>query len=192
MRVLVTGSTRGLGFAILSELFKQNHEPIMNGRNLIKTGFEFFHKDVADMTVDDLLGLDVDVVINNAFDKNNNAKSGSAQIRVLQTSLSYFVERMGGTIININSVAVFDEHVYGYSAAKKALKEYSTAVKVSAYQSGVKIIDVYPGAIQTDWTKQRKDWRDLIKPDELAEHIVNMLKPKSFYYDEVIIRRPKC
>lgn len=192
--MLVTGSTRGLGAYILKEFCQRGHDVVMNGRNEIGTLHEALWKDASNISVSDLRELNIDVVVNNAFDKYSCVASGEAQIHVLDTAMMFFKSRQRGLIININSVAAFgnDSPVYAYHDAKSNLRRCSKAYKIDSWNSGVYITDVYPGAIKTDWTKDRENWNALIDPQELASFIVDLVKPSTFYVDEIILRRPKC
>lgn len=191
-KVFITGSTRGLGRCLCGAFARSGYDAIMNGRHSIDTLFEAMWKDASEISVSDLASLGVGIVINNAFDKENSVQSGDAQLRVLRTAVDYFQKRGCGVIVNINSVAAINDEYTDYAISKKDLREYSLSIKKDANEHGITIIDVYPGAIKTEWTKGRPDWNNLIDPQELASFIVDLVKPSSFYVDEVIVRRPKC
>ena len=191
MRVLVTGSTRGLGLELLGSFFVNGYDVVMNGRNKIDTDHEAIWSDASFIKPEDLKEKNIGIVVNNAFDKSRPITAGCSQVLLLNTAIEYFQESsIEGIILNINSIAAIDRVLDSdYCIAKQFLMDASKSKKKQAYAFGITIIDVYPGAIKTDWTKDRVDWDDLIDPKELAEHIVHMVSASNFYYDEVIIRR---
>lgn len=149
----------------------------------------------------------VDVLINNAGVnpelQGHNAICDIAGIQdIILTNLSsaivlcanayeYFSVHSGGTIININSVAGLkgNYHEAVYSASKFGLRGFSESVKDEWLKRGVRMIDVYSGAIATGMSSHRKDVATLIDPLELAEFIAGLCKTKSFFVRELSVQK---
>ena len=70
----------------------------------------------------------------------------------------------GGLIVNINSLAYQQPSANEtiYCATKFALKGFSKALQMEAIGSGVEIIDVHPGGIQTNMTRDRKGFETMM------------------------------
>ncbi len=115
---------------------------------------------------------------------------------VTRAVLPSMVRRKKGTIINIVSFAA--KTVYSgssaYSAAKAGLAKMMDVVREEVRSSGVKVINVYPGAILTPmWApKQRTRFKDeMIPPDVFAEMLYGLsLQPPSMTVEEVVVRPP--
>lgn len=115
----------------------------------------------------------------------------TSAIALCRVTFRQFVVVGGGTIININSIAGLrgSAHEPTYAASKFALRGFSESVKEDWLKQGVKMIDVYVGAIGTGMSAHRSDIKDLIDPEELANYLVGALDTKSFFVKELQIRR---
>ncbi len=101
--------------------------------------------------------------------------------------------RGSGTIINVNSAAGLKGN-YGeavYTASKFGLRGYSEAVKDTWLKRGVKMIDVYSGAIATGMSVSRADVKVLMDPVELADFIVSLCATNTFYVRDVSVQRTR-
>lgn len=115
---------------------------------------------------------------------------------VTRAVLPLMVKRQKGTIINIISYAA--KTVYqgssAYSAAKAGLAGMMNVVREEVRSSGVKVINVYPGAILTPmWSpKHRAAFKDdMIPPDDLATLLYELtLRPVSMTVEELVVRPP--
>jgi NADP-dependent 3-hydroxy acid dehydrogenase YdfG len=113
-----------------------------------------------------------------------------------RTVLPSMVRRKKGTIINIVSYAA--KTVYtgasAYSAAKAGLAKMMDVIREEVRSSGVKVINVYPGAILTPmWApKQRTRFRDeMIAPGAFAAMLYELsVQPASMTVEEVVVRPP--
>jgi len=97
-----------------------------------------------------------------------------------------------GLIININSIAGKrpgqDEAVY--CASKYGLRGFSESIKPSAAEFGIRILDVYLGAVRTDMVKNRPGFKKFIYPEEAAAVIFALSQTyKSLTIREVEIGR---
>jgi len=97
-----------------------------------------------------------------------------------------------GLIININSLAgkSGSNGESAYCASKHALRGFSSSIQFDATKYGIRVIDVYLGAVQTDMTKGRKDQEKFILPEDVAKSIFNVSKNyKSMRVTELNLNR---
>jgi short-subunit dehydrogenase len=211
MKILVTGSSRGLGKELVdckseNEVFEHVRET-----DTAKVNKNVLIGDIND--ADFLEKLDVfirknkiNVLVNNAgIYKNCELTKMSireikdiintnliAQILITQTCIRYFQELTEAIIINVNSLAgkyaSANESVY--SASKFGFYGFSKSIQLENIDSSIKFIDVFPGAIKSEMTKKRVDFENLIDPKELADLILNLLKHfKTLKVTEIEVRR---
>lgn len=206
MNILITGCGSGLGQALLGESIKKNLSVFPHYRN----SFTHFSGDICDSGFSDRLGeyvreKNIDVFINSAaiycggplLETSDSdiertiATNLTSQILMLKKVFGYFVEKKSGLIININSLSGIypakNESVY--SASKFGLKGFSKSLQLEAIGTGVEVLDVYPGAIQTRMTEERPNYQTLMKSDEVASQILDLISDKKHYVNEVILRK---
>jgi 3-oxoacyl-[acyl-carrier protein] reductase len=138
---------------------------------------------------------DVSILINNAGIYLNKpfAETSADEIqRVIDTNLVVpilltrviwptFVNRGGGLIVNINSLAGVNggKGETAYSASKAGLAGFSNSLQYDGPKNNIRILNVFLGAMQTDMTKTRKDWDKFINPFTVAETIADLCKDYS-------------
>lgn len=128
---------------------------------------------------------DVDAII---------ATNTSSAIILCYAAFAHFTGRGGrGDIININSSAGLrgSAHEATYAASKFGLRGFSESVKEAWLRQGVRITDIYSGALATGMSSQRKDRDDLIDPRELAKFVVELCAARSFFVREFNVQRIK-
>lgn len=115
----------------------------------------------------------------------------TCQILLIKRAYQFFKEQGQGLIINVNSLSGIypSKNESIYSATKFALKGFSKSLQLEAIGTGVEIIDVYPGAIQTRMTESRPNYDSLMRADEVAEEIINLISNKKHYVNELILRK---
>ena len=198
MKALITGATGGFG-RVLCEVFADNGYTLwIHGRDAQKLHTlkeeleEEYMTNVyvicGDIKKEDTLELlagsvethNIDVVINNAA-----IYTEAIQDSIMTNAIApiYFIEELifmnkPMTIVNINSVAGLrgNPNEAAYCASKFALRGYSESVKFSAIKKGIRIVDVYLGAMSVGMGKGR----GTIDPVEAAELIVDVIETKSF------------
>jgi len=113
------------------------------------------------------------------------------QILMLKRAYKFFKKKSNGLIININSLSGIypSKNETIYSATKFALKGFSKSLQIEAIGTGVEIIDVYPGAFQTRMTESRSNYDSLMKVDEVADQIIDLISEKNHYVNELILRK---
>lgn len=206
MNILITGCGSGLGQALLEESIKKNLSVFPHYRN----SSTHFSGDICDSGFYDRLDeyvreKNIDVFINSAaiycggplLETSDSdiertiVTNLTSQILMLKKVFGYFVEKKGGLIININSLSGIypakNESVY--SASKFGLKGFSKSLQLEAIGTGVEVLDVYPGAIQTRMTEERPNYQTLMKSDEVASQILDLISDKKHYVNEVILRK---
>ena len=156
MKVLITGSSKGIGKEIVS-LFN------INGHNIYAP-----KRDSIDLSKDfKLYRTDFDVIINNAGINPLNTIEDMDQelvmkvnyyspLKIIQQCLPYMVNQKFGHIINIGSIwsNIAKEKRAAYSASKSALESLARSITSEYGKYGILANTVSPGFILTDLTKQ--------------------------------------
>lgn len=143
--------------------------------------------------------LKLKIFINNVALHNDNDVSKQIEVSlttpiILTYSISKtMVKNGGGIIININSMAgkvtKYEEAVY--CASKFGLRGFSDSIKFELIKHNVKVMDLYPGAINTGMSSNRENRENLIDPDEFSKFVVSLVKTKSFVAHDIDFTRTK-
>jgi NAD(P)-dependent dehydrogenase (short-subunit alcohol dehydrogenase family) len=177
--ILVSGANRGIGAAIVRELLKGGVKKIYAGARDPKSLPDFGDPRVValqfDVTKDESVSkaaetaADLDVLVNNAgtmafgdwiassqeaidVDMNTNFYG---TLRVIRAFVPHFTRRGSGTIANVISVVGLAPVplLAGYSASKAALQSMTQALRATLAKSGIAVIGIYPGPVDTDLAK---------------------------------------
>ena len=196
--ILITGCSSGLGQALFNRVWEDD----------TLTPFAHYRKEHGDphALIGDITDSDFPEKLDNYIRKNkidcfiNNAgiyqgdiidTNLGSQIRILQVVYKYFLEREKGRIININSVAGLypsaNESIY--CASKFGLKGFSQSIQLEAVGTGIEVTDVYLGGVQTRMTQHRDNYDELMRPEDIAECIIDLTNTKTFYVNEITLRR---
>ena len=196
--ILITGCSSGLGEALFNETCKHDHlKSFAHYRSNLVDPYALIG-DITDDSFPDKLddyirSREVDCFINNAGVLEGNVIETNlvAQIKMLQVVYKYFLEKQRGKIININSVAGIypsaNESIY--CASKFGLKGFSQSLQLEAVGKGIEVMDVYLGGVQTRMTKDRLSYDSLMKSDDVAMQIIDLINTKSYYVNEITLRR---
>ena len=196
--ILITGCSSGLGQALFNEVWQHDH---LNPFGHYRTEDGDPHALIGDITDSDFPEkLDnyirenkIDCFINNAgvYEGDIIGTNLGSQIRILQVVYKYFLEKERGRIININSVAGLypsaNESIY--CASKFGLKGFSKSIQLEAVGTGVEVTDVYLGGVRTRMTQGRDNYDDLMRPEDIAECIIDLANTKTFYVNEITLRK---
>ncbi len=150
----------------------------------------------------------VDVLINNAgvtvfesFEKTTVKEFD----QIITTNLrGYFLctksvlpsmlKQKKGHIFNIHSVSattIFSNSSV-YSASKAGSLAMSKCLRAEVRKKGIRVIDVLPGAVETDmWDKnsRKKFHSKMMQPEDIADAIVSVYcQPQRMTTDEIVIR----
>ena len=173
--VLITGANRGIGAALVRELLKTNVRKIYATARSVSTLPDFGDRRIVplqlDVTEEESVRAaaeaapDVDILVNNAgtaafgdwLSSNQEvidadmATNFYGTLRVIRAFAPHLQARGSGTIVNVISVVGLAPvpALSGYSASKAALQSLTQALRGSLANSGIKVVGVYPGPIDT-------------------------------------------
>ena len=209
MKILITGSTGSLGSKLVKAF--EGHDLILHGRDLNKFPIGEDKKITGDLrnqkVIEEIIKEceNVDVFINTAAlfqhslleEVNNNEVidiinvNVTSQIIMLKNVIQIFKERKYGTILNMNSVAgiMGNKMESIYCASKYGMKGFLDSVRYDCIQCGVKIIDVFSGAMNDGMAVHRGGAEKFIDQTELAKLIVILVQTKSFFSSRIDIHR---
>lgn len=108
--------------------------------------------------------------------------------------LPSMVRRRTGWIININSVSAITTFLdsSAYAASKAGALALSRGLRAEVRKKGVKIIDILPGAVETEmWNKseRKKFGTKMMKPDDVASVVVSIYcQPERALTEEIVLR----
>lgn len=151
---------------------------------------------------------EIDVLVNNAgitlfetFEKtsikefdaiiNTNLRGYFIGTKMVLPSM---VKRKKGHIINVHSVSAREtfSHSSAYSAAKTGALAMSRCLRKEVRKKGIRVIDVLPGAVETDmWKKsvRKKYHQKMMQPEDVADAIVSLYcQPLRITTDEIVLR----
>jgi len=211
---LVTGASRGLGFATAELLARRGANLIVAARN----GDELesavlwlrLHTDVVTVPADvsqDAEGIveaglahfgRIDVLINNASELGPSPMprlarlpwqamerilrvNVTAALHLTQLVLPGMLERRHGTIVNVSSDAGVNAYPGwgGYGASKAALEHVGRTLAVELEGSGIRVLTVDPGDMDTRMHREAEpgvDLSHLAKPETVAPVLVALLE----------------
>lgn len=203
--ILVSGANRGIGAAIVRELLKANVRKIYAAARNLNSLPDFGDLRVVPLQLDvtndgsvqkaaDIAG-DVDVLINNAgtmafgdwvtssqemidADMNTNFYG---TLRVIRAFVPHFMGRGSGTVANMVSVVGLAPVplLAGYSASKAALQSLTQALRATLAKSGITVVGIYPGPIDTDMAKGIP--LEKVTPQHAATNIVSGIEKGDAY-----------
>jgi NAD(P)-dependent dehydrogenase (short-subunit alcohol dehydrogenase family) len=203
--ILVSGANRGIGAATVRELLKAGVAKIYAGARDLNSLPDFGDSRIVplqlDVTKDESvrkaadIAKDVDVLVNNAgtmafgdwitspqevidADMNTNFYG---TLRVIRAFAPQFIIRGSGTIANIVSVVGLSPVplLAGYSASKAALQSLTQALRGTLAKSGITVIGVYPGPVDTDLAKGIP--LEKVTPEYAATNIVRGIENGDTY-----------
>ncbi len=203
--VLVSGANRGIGAATVRELLKVGVKKVYAGARDVNSLPDFGDPRVVslqlDVTDEDSvrkvadLAEDVDVLVNNAgtmafgdwitspqevidIDMNTNFYG---TLRVIRAFMPHFINRGSGTIANVASIAGLAPVplLAGYSASKAALQSLTQALRATLAKSGITVIGIYPGPVDTDAAKNIP--LEKVTPAHAAANIVRGIERGDAY-----------
>ncbi|MFZ4619989.1 MAG: SDR family oxidoreductase [Bacteroidota bacterium] len=150
----------------------------------------------------------VDILVNNAgvtafesfekttlkeFDQilNTNLRGYFLTTKAVLTSM---LKQKKGHIFNIHSVSAVTTFSNSsvYSASKAGALALSKCLRLEVRKKGIRVIDVLPGAVETDmWdkTSRKKFHHKMMQPEDVADAIVSIYcQPQRMTTDEITLR----
>ena len=224
INVFITGGTRGIGLATAIKLSSCVNKVVICGRNepketLAQSNIIYKKLDISDKkqlnnVYEELVleNIEVDVLINNAgvafFKPFNESEIDEVKqlfdvnlfgsIQVIQKFLPKMIEKQFGKIININSVSTFKVFKYNsiYAASKSAFATISKVLREEVREQGIDIIDIFPGATETElWDQSTKSQRAgrVMEAEDVALSVLKILEISinDRIIPEEVILRPK-
>ncbi len=177
-RVLVTGGTRGIGYAIADAFLEQGAEVHITGTaekghgpsDSIYHSCDFTHTESLENLCDSLKNLGINVLINNAgINKTGAFAEFSPEdflsiqqvnlysaFRLIQAVLPGMTSKKWGRIVNITSIfsIVSKEFRAAYSSSKFGMDGMTASLAAEVAESGVLVNSVAPGFIDTELTRK--------------------------------------
>lgn len=173
MRVLITGTTSGIGKTIMNHFIELNYEVYTINRKNINNNNNITNYvcDLSDINqVQELIKtidkLDIDILINNAGagypSKIENISLDSIYYEtnlnfltpylLIQNIYPKMIKKKYGRIINISSISSKrgTPYLYTYSATKAALDSLTQSIASTASNYGFTINSICPGGIDTN------------------------------------------
>jgi NAD(P)-dependent dehydrogenase (short-subunit alcohol dehydrogenase family) len=188
-RAVVTGATRGIGYAIAERLLKDGLEVIVTGTK--KNGkypagssyyqVDFLDEDSTNKFINFLKKQQINILVNNAginkisefssIDINDFDRilriNLRAPFQICQAVIPYMEKIKWGRIVNLTSVFgnISKEYRAAYSSSKFGLDGMTVALAAEVSEKGILANSVGPGIIDTDMTR-----------DVLGDSGINKLK----------------
>lgn len=172
MRVLITGTTSGIGKTIMNHFIELNYEVYtINRKNINNNNITNYVCDLSDINqVQELIKtidkLDIDILINNAGagypSKIENISLDSIYYEtnlnfltpylLIQNIYPKMIKKKYGRIINISSISSKrgTPYLYTYSATKAALDSLTQSIASTESNYGFTINSICPGGIDTN------------------------------------------
>lgn len=203
--VLVSGSNRGIGAAVVRELLKTGVKKIYAGARKPSALPDFgdarvvpLQLDITDQASVDAAAktaADTDILLNNAgtavfanfIESPIELINGDMDVnyygtlRIIRAFTPVFTARKSGTIANVVSVVGLTSApgLAGYSASKAALQSLTQTLRVTLKGSGINVLGIYPGPIDTEMAKDIP--MDKASPEHAAEQIVKGIAANETY-----------
>ena len=151
MRVLITGTTQGIGKAIAEHFLKENHEVIGFDRNeagITHANYTHYQVDVCDY--ENLPEIeDVNILINNAGTQNENDIDVNLKALIKITE-KYGVQEKIHSVLNIGSASAHTGAEFPeYCASKGGVLAYTKNVAMRIAKYGATCNSLDPGGVLT-------------------------------------------
>jgi len=176
-RAVVTGATRGIGYAIAERLLKDGLEVIItgtkkNGKHPAGSSYyqvDFLDEDSTNKFINFLKKQQINILVNNAgINKISEFSSIDiddfdrilrinlrAPFQICQAVIPYMEKIKWGRIVNLTSVFgnISKEYRAAYSSSKFGLDGMTVALAAEVSEKGILANSVGPGIIDTDMTR---------------------------------------
>ncbi len=112
-----------------------------------------------------------------------------APLRLINAVLPNMRDKSSGTILNILSTTCLfaNPGTSQYSASKSALDMHTKVLRKELHGSGVKVLSLYPGGVNTDF--RAVDKQEYLRAEDVAEAALSMLfTANNSHIHELVIR----
>lgn len=201
-KILITGSSGSLGKELVSEFIDDQRYNVFRHSTKKSSGVDL----IADFRDEYLFGKTRDFIFDNDITSIINCagiyygvdfihmtdkeiqdvlKVNTLAPILLSKYLHQYLykSKTQGLIININSLAGkypnYKESIY--CASKHALTSFSSSLSMNQKNSKIKTIDCHIGAMKSDMTINRENYKDLLSPKEVARFIKNIVDNSDEY-----------
>jgi len=186
-RAVVTGATRGIGYAIAERLLKDGLEVIATGtrknaKHPAGSSYyqvDFFDDNSVNKFIQYLKKQRINILVNNAG-INKIGKFSSIEVKdfdlilrvnlrvpfqICQAVIPYMEKEKWGRIVNLTSIFgnITKEYRASYSSSKFGLDGMTAALAAEVSERGILANSVGPGFIDTDMTRDVLDKSDISK-----------------------------
>jgi len=202
MKVIVTGSERGIGKEIARELCRRGHYCYGFSRfnDIDVTDYECIKK-----AFNELQDNPPEALVNNAGVIELGSvleltpEAWKKQFAVNLNGVFYctkeyvrIAKNTGGKIINIASTAGLGARPgrSAYAASKAAVINFSLSMAEELRPYGIRVYCIAPGAVNTDMRRQiapDDDFENMMQPEELARFIVDIIEDGKMLDNQAII-----
>ncbi len=121
-----------------------------------------------------------DCEVNLSLALNEIQTNAISSISLLTHISNYFEKKKTGTIAIISSIAgdKGKESNYIYGSAKSLISTFTSGLRQRLYKSGVSVVTIKPGFVETPMTKSFKKGILWSKPEKIAPRIVKAIDKK--------------
>lgn len=114
-----------------------------------------------------------------------------APLRFVELVLPSMLTNKEGVVLNVLSTTCLfsNSGTAQYSASKSALDTYSKVLRKELHRTGVKMLSLYPGGIDSDFRNQMRP--EYLSPIDVADGIYNMIFTHSNVQIHDMVIRPE-
>jgi len=112
-----------------------------------------------------------------------------APLRLINAVLPNMREQSNGTILNVLSTTCLfaNPNISQYSASKSALDMHTKILRKELHGSGIKILSLYPGGVNTDFREDER--QEYLTAEEVADAALLMIfTTKNSHIHELVVR----
>ncbi len=112
-----------------------------------------------------------------------------APLRLINAVLPSMRERSSGIILNVLSTTCLfaNPNTSQYSASKAALDMHTKVLRKELHGSGIKVLSLYPGGVNTDF--READKQEYLQAEDVAEAALSMIfTTKNVHIHELVVR----
>lgn len=153
MKVLITGTSRGIGKAIALKFLSLGHEVIGMDVNLSTINNSLYHHIICDITSKDLPKInDIEILINNAGVQNMNMSDIDINLKgTIQITEKYAFQDKIKAVVNIaSSSASTGSEFPEYAASKGGILAYTKNVALRLAKYNATCNSISPGGVNNE------------------------------------------